>query len=290
MSNRRRGDYPGAFHHIVNRGTAQTMIYRSPSDRRAFLSLLGGLDEDFDIRTVAYALMGNHYHVLARSVAGRLSEAMQYLDGRYAQLFNARHDRVGALFQGRFRSERVETDSQLHRTGVYIHLNPLRAGLETSLGEWRWSSLGSYLRGSSALPWLHLDLLGGTEAGHYRSNLLAHAPEVTALEGDPDPGRIDWIESEETEAALASADRLVAGSFGVSVDDLYQVVRGRPNVPRLVAIALAAQVANSSIAAIASRYGLRRSSGVHAARQRLRARLDRDPRLLRHVVHLGLQL
>ena len=192
----------------MNRGTAQTMIYRSESDRRVFLSILGGLEPDYEVRPIAYALMGNHYHVMFQSMTGRLSDAMQYLDGQYARLFNVRHDRTGALFQGRFRSERIDSDAQWHRTGIYIHLNPMRAGLEQQLGAWRWSSLSSYLAGRSALPWLHLDLLqGGRSGADYRAELTSHMSEVMALTGDPDPEEILWVRELDLHEALTTADK-----------------------------------------------------------------------------------
>jgi putative transposase len=63
----------------------------------------------------------------------------------YAQGFNRRHKRVGALFQGRYHSVMIESERQFHNTALYISLNPVRAGLCAQPEDWPWS--GSLLRG-----------------------------------------------------------------------------------------------------------------------------------------------
>ncbi|MEM7287348.1 MAG: transposase [Actinomycetota bacterium] len=291
MSNRRRNDYPGALHHVVNRGTAQTMIYRSDADRRSFLALVAALEPDYGIRVLAFVLMGNHYHLLLESTEGRLSAAMQHLDGRYATSFNRRHERNGTLFQGRFRSERIEDEVQLARTGIYIHLNPVRAGLVARPGDWRWSSMAAHARGRTPLPWLHLDLLGTRSGPEYLDDVVGHATDVEGMSRDPDPAAaLAWTSPVDHEPALTKSDHAVALAFGMSVDELYALVRGRRNPARLVAIVLAAQVSALPVAAIAARYGLTRPSSVRTARRRLRSMISEDSALGQLVAGLGLDL
>jgi putative transposase len=87
----------------------------------------------------AYCLLPNHYHLIVESKQGDLSAGMHKLNGRYAQRFNRRYDRVGHVFQNRFSSYVIETDEHFLRALDYVRANPIEAGLCTSLDEWPWS-------------------------------------------------------------------------------------------------------------------------------------------------------
>jgi len=70
--------------------------------------------------------MPNHYHLLAETTEANLSQAMQWLNVSYTVWFNRRHQRVGHLFQGRFKSVIVEPETWALGLSRYIHLNPVR--------------------------------------------------------------------------------------------------------------------------------------------------------------------
>ncbi len=74
----------------------------------------------------AWVLMDTHYHALLQTPDANLSEGMQWLGLSYSSWFNARYDRVGPLFQGRFRSVPVEEGAWVHELSMYLHLNPVR--------------------------------------------------------------------------------------------------------------------------------------------------------------------
>ena len=84
--------------------------------------------------------MDNHVHLVLETPYAGLAVGMQWLHGVYAQTFNARHGRVGHLFQGRYGSVRVTTDAQLWALLRYIGLNPVEAGLCSCPSAWRWGS------------------------------------------------------------------------------------------------------------------------------------------------------
>ena len=84
--------------------------------------------------------MDNHYHLLIETAQPSLSKGMKYLNGSYTQFFNRHHQRVGHLFQGRFKSILVEKDAYLLELGRYIELNPVRARMVRSAKDWKWSS------------------------------------------------------------------------------------------------------------------------------------------------------
>jgi hypothetical protein len=86
----------------------------------------------FGVEVHAYVLMGNHYHLILRTPGANASRAMQWLNVSYSAWFNARLQRVGHVFQGRFRSTLVDGDgSWLLEVSAYVHLNPVRV---TGLG------------------------------------------------------------------------------------------------------------------------------------------------------------
>ena len=89
--------------------------------------------------------MGNHYHLLVRSNAGRLSEAMRHLSTTYVRHLNDRVGRDGPLFRGRYRSKIVASDAYLSWVTRYIHRNPLPIVDGEPLDRYRWSSYPAYL-------------------------------------------------------------------------------------------------------------------------------------------------
>jgi hypothetical protein len=84
--------------------------------------------------------MGNHYHLVIETPEGNLVSGVRRLNGVYAQWFNRRHGRVGHLFQGRYKSIIVERESYLLELCRYVVLNPVRAGIVSQPGDWKWSS------------------------------------------------------------------------------------------------------------------------------------------------------
>ena len=124
-----RLEYPGAVWHITARGNERKNIFRSDADRRLLLELLGDAVRRYGWIVHTYVLMSNHYHFLIETPRPTLSRGMQWLNGKYAQRFNKRHDRVGHLFQGRFKGFLIENSEYLNEVLRYVVLNPVRAGL-----------------------------------------------------------------------------------------------------------------------------------------------------------------
>jgi putative transposase len=127
-------------YHLVARGNERRAIYRDESDRGRFLGLLSATCERFRWHCLGYCLMTNHYHLLVRTPEPNLSRGMRNLNGIYAQAFNRRYERVGHLFQGRYRAILVEAETQLLAVVAYIVRNPVRAGACEHPSGWPWSS------------------------------------------------------------------------------------------------------------------------------------------------------
>jgi len=91
-----------------SRDRALEAIFRDVRDRVHFVELLGGMSARYGLEVHAYVLMDNHYHLIIRVTDGNLSRGMQWLNVSYSIWHNRRHDRVGPLFQGRFKNVPVE--------------------------------------------------------------------------------------------------------------------------------------------------------------------------------------
>jgi REP element-mobilizing transposase RayT len=115
-------------------------IFLDDADYRQFVHVLGDIAERFNIQCWNYCVMPNHYHATLQPARANLSEALRCLHGHYAQWWNRRHQRVGHVFQGRFKDQIVERDSYLFALSRYVVMNPVRAGLVKRPEDWPWSS------------------------------------------------------------------------------------------------------------------------------------------------------
>jgi len=135
-----RIEFEGAVYHVTARGNARSDIYLSDEDREMFLTVLAYVVERFGWVCHAYCLMDNHYHLMIETPQANLSRGMGLLNGMYTQRFNRAHNRVGHVFQGRFKSIVVDKESYLLELSRYVVLNPVRAGMVEDAGSWMWSS------------------------------------------------------------------------------------------------------------------------------------------------------
>ena len=160
-----RIEFPGATYHVTSRGDRREPIFEDDEDRRALLYVIGEALDRFDASMLAYCLMGNHYHFVLQTRRANLSRVMHHINGIYTQMFNNRHRKVGHLFQGRFKAILVDRDAYLLEVCRYVELNPVRARMVLSPGEWAWSSYRAHLCQVKGPHWLdtagvHAHLLG----------------------------------------------------------------------------------------------------------------------------------
>jgi len=92
---------------------------------------------------------------------GNLSQIMHFLNTAYSIYLNKRQERVGHLFQGRFKSILIEADSYAQKLSRYIHLNPVLAKIVEFPDEYGWSSYREYIGLRKPPPWLKIDFVLG---------------------------------------------------------------------------------------------------------------------------------
>uniref|UniRef100_E6QXI3 Transposase IS200-like domain-containing protein n=1 Tax=mine drainage metagenome TaxID=410659 RepID=E6QXI3_9ZZZZ len=161
MSRPLRIEFAGALYHVTTRGDGREAIFLDDEDRKLFLSLFSETIRNFNWVVLAYCLMDNHYHLFIETPDGNLSKGMRQLNGVYTQKFNRRHERVGHVFQGRYKAIIVQKESYLMELARYTVLNPVRARMVPHPEEWAWSSYRA-TAGLCAVPsWLTTDWILG---------------------------------------------------------------------------------------------------------------------------------
>lgn len=166
------------YYHIYNRGVEKRLIFQGREDYSMFLHIVklylsppdilreempllrnyyvqNNLSEE--IQLLAFCLMPNHYHLLIHQKnKDAIIKLMRQITIAYSMYFNKRHERVGPLFQGRYKAALIDSDEYLLHLSRYIHLNPLGRGV--SLDEFEWSSYLYYLDKRHA-DWLNVKVI-----------------------------------------------------------------------------------------------------------------------------------
>lgn len=146
MARQPRLSLAGYPHHIIQRGNNRQVIFMDVADRQFCLELLEVHSKQFGVAIHSYVLMDNHVHLLATpGVADALPGMMQAVGRRYVRYFNDRHGRTGTLWDGRYKSTLVQSESYLLTCMAYLDLNPVRAGLVVQPSDYAWSSHGHYI-------------------------------------------------------------------------------------------------------------------------------------------------
>jgi len=127
--------------HLVQRGRARAACFSCAGDRLAYLESLRECVLEAECSVHAWALMGNHVHLLITSVRARgAARLVSKLVARYARHLASAYGHIDAVWEERYDATPVYTRTQLLACMRYIEENPVRAGLAPSAGAWRWSS------------------------------------------------------------------------------------------------------------------------------------------------------
>ncbi len=133
------------IYHIIMRGINRQSIFQDNEDYIKFLHTLQKYKQTCEYELYAYCLMGNHIHLLLREGKEPLESVMRRICGSYVLWYNRKYDRVGYLFQDRYKSEPVEDDTYFLTVLRYIFLNPVKAGIVFSVEKYTWSNYNEYI-------------------------------------------------------------------------------------------------------------------------------------------------
>jgi REP-associated tyrosine transposase len=131
--------------HVMNRGNNRQQIFFSADEQRYFRYLLHNMKGANRVDIYHYCLMNNHIHLIVRlNPSGNLSRFLKQVFLAYHSYFKRRHEYIGHLVQGRFKSIIIETEEYLLQCGKYIEMNPVRAKIVSRPGDYKFSSYNSY--------------------------------------------------------------------------------------------------------------------------------------------------
>jgi len=136
--------YPGAFHHVMNRGYGGNDIFYGNKNKNQFLDYLKDASKKMIIRIFAYCIMDTHYHLVLENTTGRMSDFLKLLNGNYGMYYRKVFGGIGYVFQGRYKSTIIENDAYLIQSLVYLLQNPVRAGIVHHAEHYIWSSASDY--------------------------------------------------------------------------------------------------------------------------------------------------
>lgn len=149
MSNRERGNFEGAIHHVWQRGNNKDYIFQDSIVKKFFINQLKGYNKKFDYNILAYVIMNNHYHLLIQTFKDPIGEVMFNINNVTGKFIRDYLNRNGHVFQGRYNSKLVQTNEYFLWLIRYIHRNPIRAKICDKVQDYSWSSHHFYLRGYS---------------------------------------------------------------------------------------------------------------------------------------------
>ena len=130
----------GFVHHVICRGNDRQNIFHHPQDFQSYQEFLDESRKLYPVKIYNFCLMTNHLHMLIEPrQEGHLSKFMEHLGKAYAKYFNREYNRVGHVFQGRFRSLLVQVERYFFMCSRYIDLNPVKAGVVKEPKEYAYS-------------------------------------------------------------------------------------------------------------------------------------------------------
>ena len=179
------------YYHIILRGVNRQDIFFDDKDREKLLGILQRFQEETDVQISAYCLMDNHIHLLIHTMDGP-EQFVKRLASSYVFYFNRKYDRVGHLFQDRYRSETIETEASLLTVFRYILQNPMKAGLGSP----------------ETYPWSSYRSIEGQHDFCDISRIIAIAGNRQVLKGYVLKQNNDYCLEEEPVMAFSEADAL----------------------------------------------------------------------------------
>lgn len=136
---------PTDHYHVMMRGINKERIFENPKHKNFLLDLLEINIKENNIEILAYCIMNNHLHLLLKGDLTDLSAALKKVNIRFAMRLNKDQDRVGHVFQDRYKSEVIYNDQHLLQAIKYVHNNPVKAKMTNKPEDYKWSSYRFYM-------------------------------------------------------------------------------------------------------------------------------------------------
>jgi len=143
------------LNHCIIRGINKSDIFFDEQDRYKFIKVLLEFKEKHNVKIGAYVLMQNHVHLVTECDNEKISDFFHSILISYSSYFNKKYERVGHLFENRYRNKPIETEEYLRNVVKYIHFNPEKAGI-CKASNYKWSSYKEFFKKDT---WIDKDMI-----------------------------------------------------------------------------------------------------------------------------------
>ena len=216
-------------YHIMIRGVNKEIIFCDDNDKEKFLQVLEYYLSKYEIEMFAYCLMDNHVHFLIRA-RENLNKFMQSIQTVYALYFNKKYNRIGHLFQDRFKSIPVEEEKYLLECVRYIHQNPVKAKI-SSIDKYMWSSYSEYISKSKRINTNYILSLFSSNKKIAMDNYKTY---MNILGENKDIKNIMIEDKMSNEEAIEYIEKC----FNIKVDDIkkYDIIERNIIISKIIAL------------------------------------------------------
>lgn len=134
-----------SYAHVIVQGIDKEYIFNSIYYKEKYKELLKK-NVNSKVKIIAYCIMDNHAHIIFYiENIENLSECMRKINTTFAKMYNENENRVGFVFRDRYFLRQINSIEQLFSCMVYIHNNPVKAGMVNKPGEYNYSSYSEYI-------------------------------------------------------------------------------------------------------------------------------------------------
>lgn len=144
MGRKPRIEFCGALYHVIQRGNNREYIFKKNEYKKYFLSKLKEFKNIMNFEVYGYVIMDNHYHLVIRCREVNMSVIMHRINNDFSKYYNISNNRVGHVFQERYKGFLVKDDKYLLSLLKYVHQNPVKANMCKKVSDYYWSSDSSY--------------------------------------------------------------------------------------------------------------------------------------------------
>ena len=145
----RRIYVPGLSAHVFQRGHNRAAIFDEPLDFDYFITLVRHSALRYGTDVHAFALMHNHYHLIATPRSARaLPKTMKAIDCGYTKYYNRKYGRMGTLWNARYRAKLIQDEAYWLTCLRYVEHNPVTARIVSSAAQYRWTSYRVHAHGA----------------------------------------------------------------------------------------------------------------------------------------------
>lgn len=181
--------------HIMVQGIKKENIFFEEREKYEYIKLLNKYTKEYDIKTLSYCVMDNHSHILIDTKnIKELTKYMHKLNTSYAIYYNKNKSRVGYVYRDRFKTQVIEDERHLYNCILYIHNNPVKAGICKQAGEYKYSSYKKFFndKNSNMLTSIFQSKKEYIIA-HSKMNMLTN--DFIEVEEDKEKEIVDYIEN-----------------------------------------------------------------------------------------------